>query len=155
MEQCEDPFIQCMITECQALEATQADEAEMPNGHRLCEAIQCFRLHDDLLYHVEYSTEDNPECPARLVVVVPESRVNSILQFVHESYGHARGTSQRDTEGIGQCVYIDHGHVSDDELNSNSTYLIFVDQASGFVAAVLVPDWHANSVIAVLHSHWV
>ncbi|KAJ2771094.1 hypothetical protein IWQ56_001919, partial [Coemansia nantahalensis] len=58
-------------------------EIELPPGHRLRDAAQRFR--------VEYSTEDDPECPARLVIVVPVLLAERVRQFVHEAYGHARG----------------------------------------------------------------
>jgi hypothetical protein len=90
-QQQQDPELKPIIDLCAKLEASVADEVDVEGPAILRDGIQRFRLVEGMLMRIEYGSEDDVDCPGRLVVVVPRQHRHRVLEFFHRAYGHLRG----------------------------------------------------------------
>jgi hypothetical protein len=72
-EQRGDPELRAIYDACKALRSAKEAEVPMKGDVHLRDIIQRFRITNGLLMRMEYASEDDPDSPGRLVVVVPKT----------------------------------------------------------------------------------
>ena len=179
-DQRRDDCIQRIMSNRRAIDRARNEETGLPDPSMARDSLQRYRIVKGVLYRVEYASDEDPDCHGRLLVVVPKHKEKDIMRFVHEAYGHPRGTrfiatllqcywfpqhirkaqdfvkrchacqltasakianagkGRHESAGVGMHVYIDHGHVGETDESPEKSFLVMVDQASGFISAAPV-----------------
>ena len=91
-QQDDDDYVRELRHMCEVVNRSEQEEMELPNLTHVRDAIQRFVIKDNLVCRIEYGAEDEPDMAPRYPVVVPKSRQQEVLQYVHDTYGHPRGS---------------------------------------------------------------
>jgi len=91
-DQLQDKNLVQIYETCKILQKAEYEEQNTEFPSRIRVVFQRFKIVSNILYRIEYPTETDPDSSGRLVIVVPSHLENYILKFVHENYGHPKGS---------------------------------------------------------------
>ncbi|KAJ2817072.1 hypothetical protein GGI24_005526, partial [Coemansia furcata] len=74
-----DESLRKCIASCEAIVQAHDDTVDSPGEFAVRESMHRFRMVDGLLYRLEFGSETDPDCPPRLIVVVPQHRQHQVM----------------------------------------------------------------------------